>query len=370
VEVKFFDNQRIYARIRTEVDQAIGAVLQSGRFILGNKGLEFEARFKEFIFANQTGVFVTCNSGTDALELSLKAAGVAKGSEVLVSAHTAIPTVAAIVAVGAVPCFVDIDPQTWLAHPESIDEKVTNRTGAIILVHLYGNIVDTQKFLASWKNKSIALIEDVAQASGSTLHGRAAGSFGDYGAFSFYPTKNIGAFGDGGGVFATDPEVGVLKMLRNYGKGGHDLVQVQNGQNSRMDELQAAVLLAQLDGIRERWTRRQYITQKMRLELGDLPFQFQRITDGCEAVPHLFVVALESNNKRDLFREHMRKKGVETLVHYARPPHLHPAFAAYAKQSLTNAEKLADLIVSLPMNCTLRDNEVDYVIDTARSFFA
>ena len=370
--VPFFELKRLYVEQKTEIDSAVSQVLSSGWYILGKAGESFEAAFGESL-AGSGARAVGCNSGTDALILSFLVAGAGPDSEIITPSHTAIPTVTAIRSTGATPVFADIDADTWLLDPARIENLITPKTRAIVAVHLYGNMValePIQKLLRSKGREDIAIIEDVAQAQGSTFNGKQAGTITRLGAFSFYPSKNVGALGDGGAVFASSAEdQKALRTFRNYGQMSRYHAELDHGLNSRLDEIQAAILEVRLKKLSE-WNRRKTaMMEKYRSALLGLPLRFQKVTPGCVPAWHLGVIALESLAKRDALMTHLKDQGVETMVHYPIPVHRQKAFQGLSKASLPVTESLADRIVSLPMNAALTESEQAQVIDQVLAFF-
>jgi dTDP-3-amino-3,4,6-trideoxy-alpha-D-glucose transaminase len=372
-KVPFFELKRLYNEQKDELNRAVAHVLESGWYILGREVERFEAAMGEALAGPNMRV-VGCNSGTDALVLSLLACGAGVGDEVIVPSHTAIPTITAIRSAGATPVFVDVDSATWVLEASAVKRALTKRTRAVIAVHLYGNMVNVpavQVVLRETRRQDVAVIEDVAQAQGARLAGREAGTIGRFGAFSFYPSKNIGALGDGGAVFAAAPEdEAALRKLRNYGQRDRYNAEVGRGMNSRLDELQAAILAVRLARLQE-WNRRKDAqVNTYREQLGGLPLEFQRVTEGCAPAWHLFVIALESSETRDALAASLQSSGIVTLVHYPHPTHLQKAFKSPETPTLAVTERLAPRILSLPMNAGLRADEQEAVIAAIRRFFA
>jgi dTDP-4-amino-4,6-dideoxygalactose transaminase len=369
--VPFFDIGRLNATIAGEISTAVQRAVGSGWYILGKEGEAFESAMARQL---GSGRVLGCNSGTDSLVLSLRAAGVGSGDEVITVAHTAIPTVAAICAVGATPVLVDIDPATWVIDPVRIAQGLTPLTKAVIGVHLYGNMADIdaiQEALHAAGRSDIAIIEDVAQAQGAALSGRSAGVIGRFGSFSFYPSKNIGALGDGGAVACqSDADAERVSMLRNYGQRDRYHAELRSGLNSRLDEIQAAILSAKLPYLGTWNNRKSELMERYRTSLAGLPLLFQQVTAGCEPAWHLCVVALEKAGERDRLQEHLQRHGVQTLVHYPIPNHLQPAFAHARKGDLSVTENLAGRILSLPLSPVLADGEQEQVISSVREFFS
>ncbi len=371
MQVPFFDIGRLNATIAAELDQAARRVITSGWYILGR---ECEAFEKALSLSLGDVKAVGCNSGTDALTLALLATGIGPGDEVITVSHTAIPTVAAICSTGATPVLVDVDPGTWLLDPGSIAVALSPRTKAVIAVHLYGNMCDLDGILAVLRaagREDVALIEDVAQAQGAALNGRQAGTIGRFGAFSFYPSKNIGALGDGGAVCARDPEDGrTLAVLRNYGQQDRYHAVAPLGINSRLDEIQAAMLSVKLPHL-ESWNgRKAALMDTYRTELGALPLGFQAVTPGCHPGWHLCVVACRDSQARDGLQQHLQASGIQTIIHYPIPCHLQPAFKTAKRTGLEVTESLAGRILSLPLSPVLTESEQEYVISMVRAYFA
>jgi dTDP-3-amino-3,4,6-trideoxy-alpha-D-glucose transaminase len=343
VSVPFLDLSRRVAALRPELDAAIAAVLDGGRFVLGEQVERFEAEFAAYCGA---GHAVGVASGTDAIALALRAVGVEPGDEVVLPANTCAPTAAGVEAAGAVPVLADVDPQTWTLSAETAAAAVGPRTRAIVPVHLYGLCADVDAL----RGLGLPIVEDAAQAHGAELRGRRAGTLGDAAAFSFYPTKNLGALGDGGAVVTTNAEVAErVRALRTYGERERYRSE-EPGWNSRLDELQAALLRVQLPHL-EAWTeRRRAIAARYGGEE----------SDGFRHARHLYVVRRPD---RDAFRARLLERGVETLVHYPRAIHEQPAYARLGRAGLDESERHVRECVSLPLYPELRDDEVEAVAE-------
>lgn len=371
IQVPFFDIGRLNATIEPELTEAFHRVFSSGWYILGRESETFE---KTLAASLGKVTVVGCNSGTDAIKLALLAAGVGYGDEVITVANTAIPTVAAICSVGATPVFVDVEPHTWLMDPTRIEDALSPATKALIAVHLYGNMADLDGIQAALKaagREDVSLIEDVAQAQGARLNGRQAGTMGRFGAFSFYPSKNIGALGDGGAVCAATAEDGRhLALLRNYGQQDRYHAVAPLGINSRLDEIQAGMLTAKLAHL-ETWNKRKdVLMDTYRRELGGIPLRFQSVTDNCVPGWHLCVVACRDSQARDELQQHLHSSGVQTIIHYPIPCHMQPAFAVARSTGLAVTESLGGRILSLPLSPVLTESEQAYVIDCMQAYFA
>jgi len=374
MDIPFLDLRRVNEPIMSDILRAAEEVFGGGWYITGSKVTSFERNMAAYLAGSDgMGYTVGCNSGTDALILSLLAAGVGVGDEVLTVSHTAIPTVAAICAVGATPVFLEIDPETWLMDISSIESKTTPRTKAIIPVHLYGNMVDVQhvrEHLKKTGHQDVAIIEDVAQAHGSFLRGVQAGCLGDIAAFSFYPSKNIGALGDGGAIFTRSERLyNDLLMLRNYGQTDRYNATRARGINSRLDEVQAAILDIKL-GYLNMWNRRkQEMVEFYRRELEGCPVRVQKTTDGCDPAWHLCVIALETPGIRDALMRFLEQTGIQTLIHYPIPTHRQNAFKMFSSEALPVTENLAGRILSLPMNIALDEDTIKRIIAAIKQFY-
>jgi dTDP-3-amino-3,4,6-trideoxy-alpha-D-glucose transaminase len=356
VRIPFLDLSRSATELRAELEAAVAGVLDSGRFVLGPRVEEFEAAFARFCGASHC---VGVGSGTDAIAIALSAVGVGPGDEVITAANTCVPTVAGIEGAGAVPVLADADPATFTLDPDRAAEAVTERTRAILPVHLYGQCTDMAPLRELAAAHGLKLVEDAAQAHGAGYGDRRAGTLGDAAAFSFYPTKNLGALGDGGAVVTNDPEVAErARLLRAYGERER-YESVLRGTNSRLDELQAAVLAAKLPHL-ERWNERRRAVARRYLEaLAAAPVTLPAEAKGRHHVYHLFVIRVRD---RDAFRRSLADRGIDTLVHYPRSVHEHPAYSSLARPGLDHSEQAAREVVSLPLYPELTNDEVETVV--------
>ncbi len=365
--VPFVDLRVQYHALKPEVDAAIQKVLGSCDFILGDAVTEFEQAFAELVgCAHGVGV----SSGVDALRLALQVVGVGPADEVIMPANTFIATALAVSAAGAQPVFIDCDPGTYNLNVGLIETAITRRTKAIIPVHLTGQPADMEPILNIAARRSLHVIEDAAQAHGALYKDRPCGSMGVMGCFSFYPAKNLGAYGDGGMVTTQDAKLAErLKMLRNYGqwvKNEH----LEKGFNARLDTIQAAVLKVKLRHLRNWNDARAAHAQQYRDMLrgvGDLVLQ-QR-TPGSTHVYHIFVV---ETARRDDLRKHLSAAGIQTGIHYPVPIHLQPAYAdlGFRRGDFPQTELLASRMLSLPMFAELREDQVFRVAEEIKQFFA
>ena len=358
--VRFLDLARQTEALRLELEFAMARVLDAGVFVGGDEVEAFEHELATFCGA---GYAVGVNSGTDALELALRGLGVGAGDEVLTVANTCVPTVSAIVASGATPVLVDVDPLTMTLDPARLEDACSPRTRAIVPVHLYGRLADMDAILGFARDRGLLVVEDVAQAFGARRSSRRAGTFGDAAAFSFYPTKNLGALGDAGAVVTSNRSVADrVRCLRTYGDGS-----TGGGRNSRLDPLQAAVLRAKLPFLDAWNARRRELAERYDEGLAGLPVTLPTAADADEHVQHLYVVRTE---QREALRGRLARRGVSTLVHYDRPVHRHSAYRRLERPGrLRTSERLCKEVLSLPLYPELRDEEVEYVIDAVHSSF-
>ena len=366
MKIPFLDLRTQYLELKKEIDQAVARTLDSGWYILGKECEAFEAAFKSYLCGDCEGYAVGVNSGTDALKLSLLAAGVAPGDEVITVANTAIPTATAICSIGAVPVFCDTDPGTWLLDPDRLASCITPRTRAVVPVHLYGAVCDMGRIMRVAREHGLAVIEDVAQATGAGNQDGSCGTLADFGAFSFYPSKNLGACGDGGAVFVRSAEKrDLLLRLRNYGQSSRYRADLAGGENSRLDELQAAILSVKIPHL-ARWNdRRGELAALYRrlLAAQGLPVQAQEEYPGTRSANHLFVVKV-APSLRDRVMAGLLEKGVQALIHYPFPLYRQPAFSAYQRALNPVSEELCSSVVSLPFHQYLTPEELNYVVDS------
>ncbi len=347
------------AALRPELDAAIGRVLASGRFLLGPQTERFEQAFAAYHGTSLQAVAV--GTGTDALRIGLLALGVQPGDEVLVVANAGVPPVAAVVAAGGRPVFCDVDPSSHTLDPNEIDRRATARTRALLLVHLYGRPAAMDAILERARARGLKVIEDCAQAHGARYGGRLVGTFGDAAAFSFYPTKNLGALGDAGAVLTGDPEVAErLRLLRQYG-WRQKYVSELHSTVTRVDELQAAVLTVKLAHLEEWNAARRRVAAHYRESLAGAQRILVPADDpGIHHVYHLYVIRTTA---RDSLRKHLDACAVGTDVHYPVPVHLQAPYAAFGGGvgSLPVTERLTGEVLSLPMYPQLSLEDVDEV---------
>ncbi|MFB0534201.1 MAG: DegT/DnrJ/EryC1/StrS family aminotransferase [Anaerolineae bacterium] len=353
-----------YNAIKGEVNEAVARVLESGWFILGQEVEAFEREFAAYCGLSH-GIGV--GSGTEALHLALLACGVGEGDEVITVPHTAVATVAATELTGARPVFVDIDPASYTIAPDQLESRITARTRAVIPVHLYGQAADLDPVLDIAQRHGLTVVEDCAQAHGTVYKGRRVGSFGRVACFSFYPTKNLGAYGDGGMVVTDDGALAQkVRLLRQYGWKKR-YVSSLKGLNSRLDELQAAILRVKLRHLDE-WNE----ARRARARLYDELLAGSGVATPIEMdygrhVYHLYVVRCPHRNE---LRNHLAERGVGTAIHYPVPIHLQEAYRdlGYQRGDFPVTEACADEILSLPMYPDLREDEVREIAELVKEY--
>ncbi|MFQ5821522.1 MAG: DegT/DnrJ/EryC1/StrS family aminotransferase [Candidatus Heimdallarchaeota archaeon] len=353
--IPFVDLKKEYAEIRQEIHNAIQRVLEKQWFILGEELEKFEQEFPNHIGAKY-GIGV--NSGSDALYLAVNSLGVGKGDEVITVSHTFISTVDAIVRNGAKPIFLDVDPETYTIDVTQIEKKITERTRAIIPVHLYGHPSDMDPIMEIAEEHNLFVIEDACQAHGAEYKSKKVGSIGHIGCFSFYPAKNLGAYGDAGMIVTNNEEMaGRLRMMRNYGqlkKYYHEFL----GVNSRLDEIQAAILRVKLKHLDE-WNEKRRKVARLYNEFleNSVVTPTQR-----EYAKHVYHVYAIRHKNRDKLEEHLEKNGIQTLIHYPIPVHKQKAYLDLGFQlNLPVTEKICHEILSLPMHPWMNSDEVSTI---------
>jgi dTDP-4-amino-4,6-dideoxygalactose transaminase len=347
-----------------EIEAAVLKVLRSNRYILGE---EVEALEKEF--ADYIGVYsaIGVANGTDALEIAIRALDIGPGDEVITVSHTAVATVAAIEAAGATPVLVDVDPIFYTLNPAQLQEVLTSKTKAVIAVHLYGQAADLDAIGQFCAENKLFLIEDVSQAHGAKWKGKRLGSIGHIACFSCYPTKNLGAIGDAGLITTHDAKLGnKVRILREYG-WQHRYISDIVGRNSRLDELQAAILRIKLHHLDVDNSKRQQLAAQYSKLLVGQAFKLPASRDNAEHVFHLYVI---QTDKRHALMTHLKKHNIQTGIHYPMPVHLQPAYKdrirTAANMSVT--ERLAEEVLSLPMYPEFLPADVARVIEAVNSY--
>jgi dTDP-4-amino-4,6-dideoxygalactose transaminase len=361
-----------YRALKQKIDDAVARTLSSGWYILGNELREFEAEFAAWL---GTAATVGCGNGTDAIALALRGLGVGPGATVVTVSHTAVATVAAIEMAGATPLLVDIDPVHYTMDPAALQSVLEvppphlPPIKAVVPVHLYGQPADLDRIVPLCRQHGVALIEDCAQAHGARLHGKRVGTFGDAATFSFYPTKNLGALGDGGAVATGDPALAErIAALRQYGWHRH-YISDEIGVNSRLDEVQAAILRVKLTCLDQQNARRGAIAAAYTDALRDGPMQPPRPRDGATHVYHLYVTR---SAQRDRIQARLKECGIGTGIHYPVPVHRQPAYAgrvALGPGGCPETDRAAGEILSLPIYPELTDADVACVTAALKSLF-
>jgi dTDP-4-amino-4,6-dideoxygalactose transaminase len=359
-----------YRAYGDDIQQALQRVLEGGLYILGNEVATFEQEFASFVgVAHSIGVA----NGTDAIELLLRALDIAEGSRVAVPSQTAVASVSAIVRAGAAPLFVDVDPVTFTMLPESLNQAIHSSVGtqlkAVLAVHLYGHPAEMGELRGLCDEHNLILLEDCAQSHGATYQGKQVGSIGRGAAFSFYPTKNLGAIGDGGAVATNDTALAdKVRWLRQYG-WRERYVSDFNGINSRLDELQAAILRVKLPFLTANNKRRRSLAAIYEKGLSDLPIQTPVSRLGCEHAYHLYVIRVK---QRDALMKYLTSRNIPAARHYPAAVHQQPGYAALAQHSLPlpNTDALVPEILSLPLHPYLTREAVKYTIDAIHDFFS
>jgi dTDP-4-amino-4,6-dideoxygalactose transaminase len=355
-----------YAELGPEILAAVREVFESGRLILGPKLVEFEQQFAAWLGVEH-GVGV--NSGTDALFLALKALDVGPGDEVITVSNTAVPTVASIRAAGATPVFVDVDPETYLMDVARVEARLSPRTRAIMPVHLYGHPVDLDPLLDLARARGLRIVEDCAQSHGARYRGRMTGTIGDIGAFSFYPTKVLGAYGDAGMCVTNSAGLAErLRMLRFYGMQQTYYSEIE-GYNTRLDEVQAAILSVKLKTLDQALAARRHIADLYAAELGDVPLKLPCVRDDCS---HAFFLYVVRTPRRDECVAALAREGIEARIHFPTPIHRMRGyeFLGYHDGDLPQSEAAAREIMSLPLFPGLTDAQIRRVAAVLRGTLA
>jgi dTDP-4-amino-4,6-dideoxygalactose transaminase len=363
MRIPFVDLKAQYETLKDEVAEAIRGILDSAQFIGGEAVASFERDFAAYC---QVRYARGVASGTDALHLALRALGIGPGDEVITTAHTFIATAAAIVATGARPVFVDIDPDTYTIDPSMIERALTGRTRAIVPVHLFGQPADMGPIKEIARRRALYVVEDAAQAHGAEYQGVRTGALGDVACFSFYPGKNLGAYGDGGAVTTNSAAIAErIERLRDHGRTTH-YSHAEIGFNSRLDALQAAVLQIKLRRLDEWNTNRRRAAEWYSAELAQSGIKTPFVGKGATHVYHLYVIA---TNERDAMRKKLDEAGVATGIHYPLPLHLQPAFAylGYRRGDFPCCEAMAARSLSLPMFPELARDQVRRIAAIGRA---
>lgn len=362
--IKINDFTSEYHWLKPEIDQALNNFFESGWYVLGTAVSDFEKEFADYIGSKYC---VGVANGLEALQISLMALGVKAGDEVITVSNSAVATSLAITQTGATVVFADID-EYYHMDIEQLRTLITPKTKAILPVHLFGQLANIEEILKIAKEHNIPVVEDACQAHGAEKAGKKAGSFGSLGCFSFYPTKNLGAFGDGGAITTDSEELyKMCWLLRNYGQETR-YTHLVKGLNSRLDEMQAALLSVKLRKLAEMVDRRNAIAAQYLKELSEVKqITLPKVREGYKHAFHLFVIQVPD---RAPLQEFLKTKGVESLVHYPIPIHKQPCYPEYNQVSLPVTEKAAEHVLSLPVHPFLKPEEVTAVCDAIKEFYS
>lgn len=359
MEIPFARFNPMHDEVKDELKKAFNNVLDNNWFILGKNVVRFEEEYAIYCSCKHC---IGCGNGLDAIYLILKAMGIGPGDEVIIPSNTFIATALAVSYTGAEVVMVEPDINTYTIRADKIRERITSKTKAVIIVHLYGRPVEMDDITVMVKELGIKLIEDAAQAHGASYKGKCIGSFGDAAAFSFYPGKNLGALGDGGAVVTNDDELAErIAAIRNYGSK-EKYCHLYKGNNSRLDEIQAAFLRVKLNSL-DRWNKdRQETAIKYLQGINNPKIILPKANDQSESVWHIFVIRTE---KRNELQQYLKEKGVETAIHYPVAIHLQGAYKELnlKKGALPIAEEIADTVLSLPMWYGMNNEEINYIIE-------
>ncbi len=360
--IKFLDLQKINERFRPEIDAAIKRVLDSGWYLLGKEDEKFESDFATFCGVKHC---IGCANGLDALNLIIKGYGFGAGDEIIAPANTYIASILAITQNNCTPVLVEPDLKTYNINPDLIEEKITPKTKAIMVVHLYGQAVEMEKIWELAKKYNLKIIEDSAQAHGAIYKGKRTGNLGDASGFSFYPGKNLGCLGDGGCITTNDDELAAkVRAIRNYGSNVK-YNNIYKGVNSRLDEIQAAVLAIKCKYLDEDNRKRREIARFYRTEINNPLLILPEVYDENAHVWHIFAVRCK---QREKLQKYLEENGIQTLIHYPIPPHKQVCYKEWNDFSYPITEKIHDEILSIPISPVLQQNEVEKVINVLNRF--
>lgn len=363
MKISMVDLKKQYAGIKDEIDNSVKEIIESTQFILGKKVTEFENACSQYLGVKHS---IACASGTDALQIAMMALDIKPGDEIITTPFTFVATAETIAILGAVPVYVDIDDKTYNIDPEKIEAAITSKTKAIIPVHLYGQSADLDQILEIAKRHNLYVIEDAAQAFGTEYKGKKVAGIGHIGATSYFPSKNLGAYGDAGMMFTQDDNLAQkIKMIANHGSKERYIHEIL-GVNSRMDTLQAAILLVKIKYI-ERWNKARAKNAELYCEkLKDADVILPYTAGFSTHIYHQFSIRVK--NRKGL-QEFLSSKDIPSAIHYPMPLHLQPAFKNISKAgSLPIAECVAKEIISLPMYPELTNEEIEYIAGTIKEF--
>lgn len=360
--IKFLDLKKINNRYREEIDSRIKDILDKGWYLQGEENENFTKNFANFC---GTKFALGVANGLDALNLIIKAYGFGNGDEIIVPANTYIATILAISENGCIPILVEPDIKTYNINPDSIEEKITSKTKAIMVVHLYGQAVQMEKIWKIAKKYNLKIIEDSAQAHGAIYQEKHTGNLGDASGFSFYPGKNLGCIGDGGAVTTNDEELfNKIKAIANYGSD-RKYHHIYKGVNSRLDEIQAAVLDVKLNHLDSDNNKRREISKYYRENIKNSKLILPETYDEKSHVWHIFAVRTQN---RDKFQKYLTEKGIQTIIHYPTPPHKQGAYKEWNNLSFPITEEIHNTILSLPISPVMTDSEIEKVVEVVNEF--
>lgn len=360
--IKFLDLKKINNRYREEIDSRIKDILDKGWYLQGEENENFTKNFANFC---GTKFALGVANGLDALNLIIKAYGFGNGDEIIVPANTYIATILAISENGCIPILVEPDIKTYNINPDSIEEKITTKTKAIMVVHLYGQAVQMEKIWKIAKKYNLKIIEDSAQAHGAIYQENRTGNLGDASGFSFYPGKNLGCMGDGGAVTTNDEELfNKIKAIANYGSD-RKYHHIYKGVNSRLDEIQAAVLDVKLKHLDSDNNKRREISKYYRENIKNSKIILPETYDEKSHVWHIFAVRTQN---RDEFQKYLTEKGIQTIIHYPTPPHKQGAYKEWNNLSFPITEEIHNTILSLPISPVMTDSEIEKVVEVVNEY--
>lgn len=360
--IKFLDLEKVNNRFRNEIDSRIKIILDKGWYLQGDENEKFSKNFANYC---GTKYCVGVANGLDAINLIIRGYGFGEGDEIIVPSNTYIATILAISENGCTPVLVEPDINTYNINPDLIEEKITSKTKAIVVVHLYGQAVQMDKVWALAKIYNLKVIEDSAQAHGAIYQDKRVGNLSDASAFSFYPGKNLGCMGDGGAVTTNDEELyKKIKAIANYGSD-RKYHHIYKGVNSRLDEIQAAVLDVKLPHLDSDNARRREISKYYRENITNPEIILPKAYDEMAHVWHIFAIRTEN---RDKLQKYLEEKGIQTLIHYPTPPHKQGAYSEWANQSYPISEEIHRTILSLPISPVMTDEEVKKVVDVVNNY--
>lgn len=360
--IKFLDLHKINERYREEIDLRIKQVLDSGWYLLGNQDKEFEKNFAQYCGVKHC---IGCANGLDALNLIIRGYGFGQGDEIIVPANTYIASILAISENGCTPVLVEPDINTYNINPALIEEKITNKTKAIMVVHLYGQAVQMDKIWALAKKYNLKVIEDSAQAHGAYYKDKRVGNLADASGFSFYPGKNLGCMGDGGAITTNDDELASkIRAIANYGSH-KKYCNLYKGVNSRLDEIQAGILDVKLKYLDNDNQRRREIAKYYRENIKNEKIVLPQTYDEKAHVWHVFVVRVKNRKE---FQDYLTAKSIQTLIHYPTPPHKQEAYKEWNNLSYPITEKIHKEVISLPISPVMTDEEVKKVVEVVNVF--